>query len=339
MSEPQRPTRSRWRQRLHNWVTRGQVPGAEYTLGHRNIYVLPSAAGCMLAATLLVLLVASINFQLNLGYLLTFLIAGSALASVWVGHRNLQGLQLHLGPLQPVFQGERATVPLHLQAPAAGPHRHGLSVALNRSQGPLAWVHADVAAGHTQVVELGSVPHQRGWHRVPRVVLESRYPLGVFRLWSYWQPDGRVLVYPCPETPAPPIQHLDHAHSGTSLPQPSGMVEPDNVRHYQRGDSLRSIVWKKAASALALGHGDLVVRSGTAPQADRLWLDARATGLTDPEAQIARLTAWVLQAHAQQALWGLRLPSGQQLPQAMGEPHLHACLAALAVDGKSAAPH
>ena len=82
MSEPQRPTRSRWRQRLHNWVTRGQVPGAEHTLGHRNIYVLPSAAGCMLAATLLVLLVASINFQLNLGYLLTFLLAGSALAIV-----------------------------------------------------------------------------------------------------------------------------------------------------------------------------------------------------------------------------------------------------------------
>ena len=49
MSEPQRPTRSRWRQRLHNWVTRGQVPGTEHTLGHRNIYVLPSAAGCMLA--------------------------------------------------------------------------------------------------------------------------------------------------------------------------------------------------------------------------------------------------------------------------------------------------
>ena len=33
----------------------------------------------MLGATLLVLLVGSINYQLNLGYLLTFLLAGSAL--------------------------------------------------------------------------------------------------------------------------------------------------------------------------------------------------------------------------------------------------------------------
>ena len=48
---------------------------------------------------------------------------------------------------------------------------------------------------------------------------------------------------------------------------------------------------------------------------------------------------WTAAVQGSQALWGLRLPSGQQLPQAMGEPHLHACLAALAVDGKSAAPH
>ena len=187
MPDSQHPTRSPWRQWLHNWITRGQTPSPSQALGHRNIYVLPSAAGCMLAATLLVLLVASINFQLNLGYLLTFLIAGSALASVWVGHRNLQGLQLHLGPLQPVFQGERATVPLHLQAPVAGPHRHGLSVALNRSQGPLAWVHADVAAGHTQVVELGSVlqvftqPQQPITYSLIDEIVPQELPQGVLQ--------------------------------------------------------------------------------------------------------------------------------------------------------------
>ena len=48
------------------------------TLTQRNVYILPTRPGLMLAATLLVLLVASINYQLNLGYLLTFLLAGSA---------------------------------------------------------------------------------------------------------------------------------------------------------------------------------------------------------------------------------------------------------------------
>ncbi len=41
-------------------------------LTQRNVYILPTGPGWMLALTLLVLLIASINFQLNLGYLLTF---------------------------------------------------------------------------------------------------------------------------------------------------------------------------------------------------------------------------------------------------------------------------
>ncbi len=50
----------------------------------------------MLGATLLVLLVASINYQLNLGYLLTFLLAGSAVVGMHVCHGTLRGLTLHL---------------------------------------------------------------------------------------------------------------------------------------------------------------------------------------------------------------------------------------------------
>ena len=50
----------------------------------------------MLGATLLVLLVASINYQLNLGYLLTFLLAGSAVVGMHVCHGTLRGMTLHL---------------------------------------------------------------------------------------------------------------------------------------------------------------------------------------------------------------------------------------------------
>ena len=46
------------------------------TLTQRNVYILPTRAGFMLGATLAVLLVGAINYQLNLGYLLTFLLAG-----------------------------------------------------------------------------------------------------------------------------------------------------------------------------------------------------------------------------------------------------------------------
>jgi len=54
------------------------------TLTQRTVYILPTRPGLMLGVTLLTLLVASINFQLNLGYLLTFLLAGSALVGMHV---------------------------------------------------------------------------------------------------------------------------------------------------------------------------------------------------------------------------------------------------------------
>ena len=50
-------------------------------LTQRNIFILPSRAGLLFAATLLTLLIASINYQLNLGYVLTEKAHGVALAS------------------------------------------------------------------------------------------------------------------------------------------------------------------------------------------------------------------------------------------------------------------
>lgn len=325
------PTRSPWRLAWHRWATRKKTTSTMHTLVQRQLYVLPSKAGCMLGATLLVLLMASINFQLNLGYALTFLIAGSALSSLWMGYRNIYGLQLQLGALRPTFQGDSVTVPVLLHT--AQGQRHGIALAMHRAPGPLAWVHTDIAPSQNTSIELGWVPQQRGWHPVPGIVIESRYPLGVFRIWSHWQPEAQALVYPAPEVPPPAVHFADAPDTGHAPAHSAGMAEHDGVRSYQRGDALRSVVWKKTATALATGSGDLVVRNGQQPQTPSLWLDARTTGLADPEAQIARLTAWVLHAHAQQWRWGLRLPSGRSIAPATGEAHWHDCLAALAVDG------
>ncbi len=75
------------------------------TLTQRNVYILPTGPGFMLAATLLVLLVASINYQLNLGYILTFLLAGCAVVGMHVCHSTLRGLTLHVSAPEPQFLG------------------------------------------------------------------------------------------------------------------------------------------------------------------------------------------------------------------------------------------
>ena len=82
------------------------------TLTQGNVYILPTRAGWMFALTLLVLLLASINYQLNLGYVLTFLLAGSGIVSMHVTHGTLRGLTLHLQRVSPGIAMESNWLPV-----------------------------------------------------------------------------------------------------------------------------------------------------------------------------------------------------------------------------------
>ncbi|RYY51999.1 MAG: DUF58 domain-containing protein, partial [Comamonadaceae bacterium] len=84
------------RGRIDGWFLSRRPPSDTLELTQRNVYIVPTRAGWMLAGTLLVLLVASINYQLNLGYLLTFLLAGSVAVGMHVCHATLRGLAMHL---------------------------------------------------------------------------------------------------------------------------------------------------------------------------------------------------------------------------------------------------
>ena len=50
---------------------------------------------------------------------------------------------------------------------------------------------ADVPAGGMAEVVLGVPAAARGWLPLGRVMLETRFPLGIFRAWSYIEPEAR----------------------------------------------------------------------------------------------------------------------------------------------------
>lgn len=314
------------RQRMQRWWLE-RLPATDTTvLTQRNVYILPTGAGWMLALTLLVLLVASINFQLNLGYLLTFLLAGSAVAGMHVCHATLRGLSLHLKPPEPHFLGQGATLEVQLSSERATPR---LSIAL-AVHGSAHWAWTDVPAQGTASVRVAFTPARRGLHPVPLLTAETRYPLGTFRVWTVWRPASQVLVYPAPEPGAPPLPPGEPRAGGTGSAPTQGTGEFEGVRGYRRGDPLRLVVWKKAAQALASGSDALVSRDAQQSQRHELWLDAQRTGLADPEARLSRLTAWVLQADRLGLDYGLRLP-GLEIAQGSGTAQRLRCLEALAL--------
>ena len=124
-----------WRSRLRQWWTNRHVAREHLVLTQRNFYIVPTRVGLLFALTLAVLLVASINYQLNLGHLLTFLLTGSAVVSMYITHATLRGLRLHLSPLPRMYAQHPCELTLRVDAPA-GSDRHGLCARLEGATTP-----------------------------------------------------------------------------------------------------------------------------------------------------------------------------------------------------------
>lgn len=295
-------------------------------LTQRNIYILPTPAGLMFAATLLVLLLASINYQLNLGYVLTFLLAGSGLVSMHVTHNTLRALTLRMRAPAPVFAGEPAPLEAVLTSPDSA--RFGIGIKLaDADASTLTWI--DVPAMGQASAQVSFVPSSRGLHLLPALSLETRFPLGLFRAWTIWRPASELLVYPALEKPAAPLPAARVLPGGPSRGNAAEGGEVEGVRGYRRGDPLKLVYWKKTAKSMASG-GELVSRDTSSAVHQQLWLDWQACGTLAPEDRLSRLASWVVAAQRAGAQYGLGLP-GRSVEPGEGEAHRRRCLEVLAL--------
>lgn len=311
------------RARFRTWWQNRLPLTDTWALGQRNIYILPTRAGLLFALTLLVMLLAAINYQLNLGYALTFLLAGAGLVSMHITHGNLRGLTLHLRPPAAVHAGEPTLLEVVITNP--GRERAGLALRFEDvgAHGPTAaWCDAP-AQGQTRV-HASLVPARRGWQAVPPLVLETIFPFGLFRAWTVWRPAARVLAWPRPESPAPPLPAAALLAADHGAARRSSGSELDGVRPWRRGDTRRQVVWKKVAHS-----GELVSRETAGQAARELWLDWADTPGPNAEARLSRLASWVLRAEQLGLAGGLRLP-GQELAPGQGDAHRRAALDLLA---------
>lgn len=311
------------RQRVRRWMEARLPRHDRQELTQRNVYILPTAAGWMLLLTLLLLLLAAINYQINLGYLLTFMLAGAASVGMYSCHNNLRGITLHLHPPAAVFAGQAAPLQIDLSQSGQRP-RYGIGMALLDSE-DLAWV--DIPAQGSASVQLAWPAAQRGLHPCPSLSAQTHYPLGHFRVWTVWCPASSLLVYPQPEQPAPALPAGQASAVGQASVSTSSSGEFDGVRPYRRGDAMKQIVWKKMAK-----NDALVSRDSQQLLSSQLWLDEQTLGpALSQEQRLSRLAAWVLAAHQQELSYGLRLLSGLEIAPATGTAQRDQCLQALAL--------
>lgn len=316
------------RHRWQLWWQARQSPADTHSTTQRNVYIVPTWAGVAFCGTLGVLLLASINEQLSLGYALTFALTGAGLASMHTTHANLRGLQMDLKAPEGVHAGHEYALELRLHNTGSARFGIAISAQLDSGASESAWV--DVPALGHAILQLRLPAPARGLRELPRLVITTRFPLGFFRAWSYWRPAAKVWVYPRAESVLAPFPAQAEAGAGeaASTRQSSSGTDFSGVRSYRRGDSMKQILWRKSALALEQGL-PLWVRETEAPLAQDLWLDWRDTQGRDVEARLSRLAAWVLAAERLGQPYGLRL-AGREITPSLGSTHRQACLEALA---------
>lgn len=291
------------------------------TLAHQRIFTIPNKRGFGLVLLLLIQWLAAINYNSNLGYILTFLLVAVALLGVLHGYRNLAGLRVQPRRARPVFAGEHAVYEILIANPTPLP-RYAIWVKAKGAEP----IRIDIGADDNATTSLGFRPERRGWFQPGTVTLYTEFPLGILYAWSPLRFTERVLVYPKPAPDSIPFP-VGQGSGRPGRERQSGGEEFTGFQTYQAGDPLRHIHWK----GVAKGQEPQVKRYA-GEQSDAIALDLDETPGGDLETRLSRLCRWVIDAEAAGMRYALTLP-GTRIATGTGDAHCRRCLEALAVYG------
>lgn len=310
-------------ERFRKWVNRRIPRARSTTLDQKRIFIFPSGVGLFFAMCLLVMLITGINYQNNMTFALTFLLATLFVVGILHTYANLSGLTIHAVRADAAFPGQLAEFEImiekssdrsHVALLSKWPESSGQVVSLIDQVSTRVCLHNEVAG--------------RGWFHPGRMLLESTYPLGLLRCWTWIDLDLYALVYPKPIASSVPEGMASDTPDGAAE-QVDGKDDFAGFRDYRRGDSLRQVYWK------GLAKGQTLQTKQYTAYADRsVWLDWDMFPGVGLELRLSHLCYWALQFDTQNEEYGLRLPGLVIEPNA-GAKHREQVLKELALYGVS----
>ncbi|MBT8098000.1 MAG: DUF58 domain-containing protein [Woeseia sp.] len=314
--------RQRLTSRIAKWARKRQGRDSQQTaLASRRIYILPTAVGMVFALMVFAMLLGSMNYNNNLSFVLTFMLASLSFVAMHQCQRNLVGLELSFAGAEPVHAGRPVEFRIAVRNRSRS-SRYQLQLYADKITSTI----VDLAPGESQVMSLEIPTSQRGHLSLPRFGIRSTFPFEQFRAWSWLHMDLTALVWPtqAPEAPLPPP-----ALAATGHRQHDARGEEDfaGLRSYAAGDSPRHLAWKAFARS-----GELLSKQFAGADTSSQWFDFDSLDEADVEKRLSILTRWVVDAEREQRDYGLRLP-GVEFPPAHGGAQRQQVLSALALYG------
>jgi len=305
---------ARWNQ----WITKRIPRAAEVSLNQQKLFIFPTHSGFALLGLILVLLLIAINYENNLVYALVFLLATVLVITVHVTFANLHSLTISGGRNTPVFAGNAGAVAIKLWA------RSRTRYDISFINGDYRHLQAEIRPNELGALDINVKPYERGLFSLARLRVESDYPFGLVRCWSWVDISQPLWVYPKPLQP-PPLARQDA--SGNDLQTSPAQMGDDlyAFNAYRPGDPIKHIHWP----SVARGAEPQVTVMADQLSDSSFTIDFDDYPGVDLETRLSWLCARVLSASDDNRHYSLVLPSGT-LSSNSGDRHRDEALMMLA---------
>lgn len=309
---------------VRRWARKRQGIDAKTTrLKPGRVYILPTGVGITYAVMAFAMLLGSMNYNNNLSFLLTFLLAGLGFVAMIQCQRNLVGLELRFAGVEPVFAGQTAHFRIAVTN-SSKTVRRGISLYTDDGNSEI----FDLPPGDSRLIRLPVPSTGRGRIPLERYGIRTTFPFELFHAWAWLHMRLSGLAYPRPADAAPPPPPTRTA-AGHRQFDARGEEDFAGLRRFHAGDSPRHVAWKAFARS-----GQLLSKRFAGADTSSQWFEFdRVAG--DAESRLSILTRWIVDTDRTRADYGLRLPGGEFAP-AHGDAHRRHCLEALALFGLDA---
>lgn len=308
---------------VSRWLDKRIPPATDFSLNLGNIFIFPSRFGMLFLLLCGALFVLGTNYQNNLILLLGFFLLALFLVSLLSSYLNFAGLRILIGKVGYPFAGDSACLPLWIDTSGQKHQAHGRLHLGIYNQKVQTSIDLDQL---TNPVEFTISTARRGLLPMPRITLNSYYPLGLFRCWTHLRFDLQVLVYPAPL----PCSVITYSQAGGdelqgNVATEEGYDDFDSLMEYQPGQPLYHVAWKQVAK----GQG-MVSKKFSSTSNNEVWLRLQTQTSQDLETSLSHLCYMVLELENRGQRFGLQL-GDNIIPPGKGNEHRYRCLSALAL--------
>lgn len=301
----------------------------QHQLGHKNIYVFPTARGFVFLFLTMILWLIGTNYQNNLILAMMFLLISIFVVSIYHTFHNISRLKVQYHGCDDVFAGGEAYFSF---AVSSGKSRwsNGLIFSWYKTLKKLKSTQEKESAvidvpfeDEQTIVIVPLVTSSRGELRPKRMLVESYFPLGIIRCWSWLTWDVSTIVYPAPKQHSR-IPTIVADDLGDGLHPTRGGEDFSGLKDYQPGDTIKHIAWKVYARGKGLYKKEFDQNVST-----EHWLVFDSLDGLTTEERLSDMCFWALFFSQKDDVFGVKL-NGKTIPPNKGDDHLRHVLHALA---------